>query len=290
MNENETSASNPVESKTARSSSFEKTTLDEIGFGGLTLAQGKGFRYGVDAILLAAFAAGETGGTGIRQTRRNAITEALRICDIGCGNGIVSLVLSHKIPHSTIVGIEVRESEAMRAKENVKRNHLENRIRIVQSDVQNLNSSELANPEQKVDAVVMNPPYFRKGGAIPNEASDKYIARHETTATLDDFIRVASTMLQSSGDLFMVHRPDRLIDICTAMRNHNVEPKELQMVVPRPGEAANILLVHGIRGAGPELKVLPEIPVRNLAGDYTEIIQHIYERETSADATSETGA
>lgn len=260
---------------------------DEIGFGGLRLIQGTGFRYGVDAVLLAAFAAGETGGKGTPKK-----TKPVRICDLGCGNGIVSLVLTHKIPDSRITGVEVRQSEAKRAAENAALNQLSDRFKVICSDVLDLaisnpdasteenetsskNSSVMAS---SFDAVVMNPPYFRRGGAILNAASDKYIARHETTATLEDFLRVAVQLLPKGGDLFMVHRPDRLVDICTVMRALDLEPKELQMVVPYPGERPNILLIHGIRGAGPELRVLPEICVRNAEGDYTKTIHRLYER------------
>lgn len=316
---------------------------DEIGFGGLQLTQGQGFRFGIDAILLAAFAAGETGGIGIRNTLRRADSNrrgaqfAPSICDMGCGSGIVSLILSHKIPNSTITGVEIQAEEAARAAENVARNHLTHRIRIISSDILDMKNairrtseetsqdehaekSEASispyeaeqkpeapeaqcetepNPEATVtqaeaqssvkpagriskhlfDVVVTNPPYFRRGGAIPNAATGKYIARHETTATTGDFIRVASSLLPDGGDFFMVHRPDRLVDICTAMRHHRLEPKELQMVTPHPGEPANILLIHGIKGAGPELRMLPNISVRDQDGEYTSLIHRIYERD-----------
>jgi tRNA1Val (adenine37-N6)-methyltransferase len=366
---------------------------DEIGFGGLQLIQGQGFRFGIDAILLAAFAAGETGGIGIRNALRRAdsnrrgVTRNLdadancqsawrnpdadancrtlrghsearnsteladsmgenvsmpdgyselvgtarkqshefapNICDMGCGSGIVSLILSHKIPNSTITGVEIQAEEAARAAENVARNHLTHRIRIISSDILDMKkviwrtSEETSQdehaekPEASItpyeaeqkpeapatrteaqssvklagriskylfDVVVTNPPYFRRGGAIPNAATGKYIARHETTATTEDFVRVASTLLPDGGDFFMVHRPDRLVDICAAMRHHHLEPKELQMVTPHPGEPANILLIHGIKGAGPELRLLPDIPVRDQDGEYTPLIHRIYER------------
>ena len=76
----------------------------------------------------------------------------------------------------------------------------------------------------------------------------------------------------------MVHRPDRLTDIITVMRAAGVEPKEMQLVVPAAGKAANIMLIHGIKGAGPELRMLPEIAVRNTDGTYTKNIHTYYER------------
>jgi tRNA1(Val) A37 N6-methylase TrmN6 len=63
------------------------------------------------------------------------------------------------------------------------------------------------------------------------------------------------------------------------MRRAGIEPKELQMTAPRAGEAPNIVLVHGIKGAGPELKLLPEIAVHTADGGYTPLIYRIYETD-----------
>ena len=247
----------------------ELETTDSIGFGGMKLIQGNGFLYGVDAVLLAAFTAGETDGRGMKRRR------APHILELGCGNGIVSVILSHKIPKGTLLGVEIQAEEAERARRNVKLNHLEERIQIREADVASL--SETALPE-KFNAVVTNPPYFRRGGAIPNDASAKYIARHETSADLDAFIRAAATQLDRDGELFMVHRPDRLVDICCSMRAQGLEPKELQMVMPFPETKPNILLVHGVKGGNSELRVLPPIHVRETDGRYSDLIQRIYER------------
>ena len=241
----------------------ELETMDSIGFGGMKLIQGNGFRYGVDAVLLVGFTAGETGGRGMKRRR------APRILELGCGNGIVSLILSHKIPESTMLGMEIQTKEAERARRNARINHL----------------GETALPE-KFNAVVTNPPYFRRGGAIPNDASAKYIARHETSADLDDFIRAAATQLDREGEFFMVHRPDRLVDICCSMRAQGMEPKELQLVMPFPETKPNILLIHGVKGANSELRVLPPIHVREKDGRYSDLIQRIYERNREDEGES----
>lgn len=247
----------------------ELETMDSIGFGGMKLIQGNGFRYGVDAVLLAGFTAGETGGRGMKRRK------APHILELGCGNGIVSVILSHKIPESTLLGVEIQAEEAERACRNVKLNCLDKRIQIREADVVSLGETVL---HKKFNAVVTNPPYFRRGGAIPNDASAKYIARHETSADLDAFIRAAAAQLDRDGELFMVHRPDRLVDICCSMRAQGLEPKELQMVMPFPETKPNILLVHGVKGGNSELRVLPPIHVRETDGRYSDLIQRIYER------------
>lgn len=238
--------------------------IDDTGFGGIKVIQRSGLGYGVDSVLLAAFAAGETGANGSG--------EGSRIADLGSGSGVVGFILCHKIKNSSVLGIEKRDNAVDRARRAAAMNQLEDRIQFIRADVADYHSDE------RFDAVVSNPPYFRQDAAIPSATNDKYIARHETTANIYDFARTASDMLSTGGDFWLVHRPDRLADIFQAMRDNSIEPKEMQMVAPKPGEAANIVLIHGVKNAGRELRILPEIIVHTVDGGYTDIIERLYER------------
>lgn len=246
--------------------------IDDTGFGNIRVIQNPGYGYGVDAVLLAAFAAGETGARGIRS--------GAKIADLGTDCGIVAFILTHKVRGSVLTGIEKREEAASRAAQAAVMNGLEDRVRIITADVLEIrdDNTEYEDLRQAFDAVVSNPPYFRKNAAIPSSSEDRYTARHETTADIGGFARAASYMLGTGCSLYLVHRPDRLVDIFTALRDAGLEPKELQLVVPAPGEAANIVLIHAVKGAGPELRLLPEIAVHGRDGGYTEEILRIYER------------
>lgn len=246
--------------------------IDNTGFGDIKVIQNEGLGYGVDSVLLAAFAAGETGA--------RPIAKGAKALDLGSGSGIVGFIVCHKIADTKLVGIEKRATAVARAQEAARLNGMTERISFVQADVKELLTDndiiDIANAG--FNAVVSNPPYFRQDAAIPNAEDDKYVARHETTATIYDFGRVMSRALDKGGDCYIVHRPDRLVDIFEAMRSNGIEPKELQMVVPRAGEAANIVLIHGVKDAGRELRLLPEIAVHTADGGYTELIERIYER------------
>jgi tRNA1Val (adenine37-N6)-methyltransferase len=245
--------------------------IDDTGFGNIRVIQNKGYGYGVDAVLLAAFAAGETGARGIRS--------GARIADLGTDCGIVAFILTHKVRGSVLTGIEKREEAAARASEAAVMNGLEDRVRIITADINDVSDSEeFADLREAFDAVVSNPPYFRRNSAIPSASDDRYTARHETTADIGDFARTAAFMTGNGGSFYLVHRPDRLADIFTALRENGFEPKEMQLVVPSPGEPANIVLIHAVRGAGAELRMLPELAVHTEDGGYTEDILRIYER------------
>ncbi len=245
--------------------------IENIGFGNLKLIQDSDqFCYGVDAVILADFA------NSIYQGFRSAV-------DLGTGNGIIPMILSHKNKEAVITGIEVQECAIQLARRSSALNGLDNRVTFVKGDVcdidyciEYINSS---SEDGTVDLVTCNPPYFTKGGAIPNKNAVKFIARHETTAAIEDFVKAAARLLKKNGHFFLVHRPSRLVDILYYCRKNGLEPKTLRMVVPKPSEAPNIVLVHCTKGGGKELTVMKELSVYNENGDYSSEIQKIYERE-----------
>lgn len=243
---------------------------DDTGFGGIIVIQNKGSGYGVDAVLLAAFAAGETGAKGLPKNGRRPLAAA----DLGTGCGVAAFILYHKLGGAKMTGYDINADAIDRARRACEINGLTADIEFTVTDIKDIDE------QGTFDAVITNPPYFRRtpdepGAADPDE---RYIARHETTADIADFAETGARMLKNGGHLYMVHRPDRLADIFCELRAAGIEPKELQMVVPKPGRAANIVLVHGIKGAGPELRVLPEIAVHTDEGGYTGEIMKYYER------------
>ena len=243
---------------------------DDTGFGGIRVIQNKGSGYGVDAVLLAAFAAGETGAKGLT----GCCAVPLRIADLGTGCGVAAFILHHKLGGAVLTGYDINANAIDRAQRACIMNGLSGDVNFVCSDIKNIETSE------DFDAVITNPPYFRRtpdepGAADPDE---RYIARHETTADISDFTAVSSQMLREGGHLYMVHRPDRLVDIFSGMRAAGIEPKDMQLVVPKADKAANIVLIHGIKGAGSELRMLPHITIHTADGGYTDELLKYYER------------
>ena len=217
-----------------------------------------GFSYGVDAVLLSHFS--------------NALNSDA-VLDLGSGNGIVPLIVNAKYNPKSILGIELQLEAYLLAEENAKENGLSDKIKFVCGDV--INIRDLVAFES-VNLVTCNPPYFERGRGVVSEEDAKHIARHETSACLEDFISAAAWALKKNGRFVMVHRPSRLGDIIEYSRKHGLEPKRLQMVVPYPGETPNIMLIECIKGAGKELKVLPELAVRNADRCYSAELNEIY--------------
>lgn len=238
--------------------------IDETGFGGLRLIQDReGFRYGIDAVLAAGFAGEFAGGC------RNA-------ADLGCGNGIIPLILSHKAPKTAITGFEIQEEAAEMARRSVQLNGLQDRISICRADVAQL--PEDRTLQEQFDLVVTNPPYVPGNGGIVSSNPKLHTARQETTADAEGFIRAAAWLLKERGHFCMIHRPYRLVDLFGWCRQYRLEPKDLQLVAPKRGEAPNLVLIHCIKGAGREMRIRKQLEVYEENGLYTSSIMEIYER------------
>ena len=198
-------------------------TLDDLGIKGIHVIQKKeGFRFGVDAVLLANFA----------KVKKNA-----SVIDLCTGTGIVPFILAGKTNAKNITGIEIQEEFVEMAERSVEFNKLEERVNFINGDLKNL---ALLKKLPKVDVLTVNPPYKLQNSGIINLNDKNAIARHEICCTLEDVIIASRILLKDNGRMYMVHRPDRLVDIVTLMRKHKIEPKRIRMVHPSAGKAPNI--------------------------------------------------
>ena len=202
------------------------------------------FRFSLDSILLGQF------------VTINKKFE--KILDIGCGNAPIPLVLSTRTK-GFITGVELQEEATLLARETVQINHLENQISIVNSDIRQY---EKKLETDTYDVITCNPPFFKvKESSHLNESSYKSFARHELTLTIEDICRISKKLLKNGGYLALVHRPERFMDIITVMRKNNIEPKRVQLVYPKHGKEANILLVEGTKNGKVGLKFLDPLYV-----------------------------
>lgn len=238
---------------------MENRTLDDLQNGYFIYQYDGGFRFGIDAVLLADFAA----------------VKAKRALDLCTGTGIIPILLAAKTDIEHIDAVEIQHEVAELAKQSVDYNGLGDRISIIEGDLKD--APEMLG-KNRYDVVTVNPPYMKHGGGIVSDGDMKAISRHEIKCTLDDVIRVSAELLTARGRLFMVHRPSRLVDLFCGMRQYGIEPKLMRAVHPYAGKEMNLVLVMGIKSARPELKVLPPLYVYNDDGSYTKEIDEIYGR------------
>lgn len=239
---------------------LENERIDDLEFKGLKIIQNKdGFCFGIDSILLSDFA--------------KEIKKGSKVIDLGTGTGIIGILLCMKTELSKIIGVEIQKEVYDMAKRSIKLNNLENKFEIINENIKNL---ENIIETGTFDAVVTNPPYKKIGTGLTNENEKKLISRHEITANLEDFIKVSSKMLKDKGTLYMVHRPDRMVDIIELLRKYKLEPKRIKFVYPNANKDANLILLKAVKNANPFLKIEKPLYVYNQNGEYTDEILKIY--------------
>lgn len=216
------------------------------------------FAFSLDAVLLAKFI--------------NVPFQKGKIVDLCSGNGIVPLLLSTRTKAS-IEGVEIQERLYDMACRSVGYNQLSEQIKMIHGDLKDIAKTI---GYSKYDVVTCNPPYFPTPSHEEINKNEHYaIARHEIMCTLEDVVRVSSQLLRQGGKAAFVHRPGRLMDILSLMRQYRIEPKRLQFVYPKTVKEANTILIEGIKDGSPDLKVLPPLVVYNEQNEYNPEIRRI---------------
>ncbi|MEG0021744.1 MAG: tRNA1(Val) (adenine(37)-N6)-methyltransferase [Bacilli bacterium] len=233
-----------------------------LGYNNLYIMQDENmFNFSLDSVLLPNFV-----------TINKRVT---KIMDIGCGNAPIPLILS-TFSNAKIYGVEIQKEVADLAKESVKINNLENRIEIINKDI-NEYYKELESDQ--FDIITCNPPYFKYNENSKLNISDyKKIARHEIMLDLNKLFIISKKLLKNNGKIAIVHRPERLSDIILEMKANNIEPKKIRFVHPREDEDANILLIEGTKNGKPGIKILPPIYSHEKDGNYTKQISKYFEK------------
>jgi len=234
-------------------------TLDDLQLKGIQLIQKKdSFRFGVDAVLLANFA---------------KIKRRFKVIDLCSGTGIIPFIIAGKTDAEKITGIEIQENMVEMAKRTVELNNLEERVDFINLDLKDVNY--LSNLE-KADVVTVNPPYKLKNSGLISMNDKNAIARHEICCTIEDVIVAAKAVLKHNGRIYIIHRPDRLVDIFCSMRKHKIEPRQIRMIHPNYTKAPTMLLIEGQNNGGKFLKWLPPLYIYDPDGNYTLEINEIY--------------
>lgn len=197
-----------------------------------------GFRFSVDAVILSDF---------FSPTKKG------KILDIGCGNGIIPILLYSKGKGEEITGVEIQEENCELALKNVKLNNLEEYIKIENDDVKEYPKGNT------FDYIISNPPYMEVDGKKQNILSCKSIARHELTLNLYDLIRNAKRLLKPVGSITLVHRSYRFTDISRILEDCGFSLKRVRFVYYSKDRNSNLVLVEAFKGKKCKLEIEPPL-------------------------------
>lgn len=237
---------------------LEDEVVDDLQIRNCKIIQKKcGFKFGIDAVLLANFV----------KSKKNA-----KVVDMGTGTGIIPILMNAKSDVRKIYAIEIQEKIADMARRSVQMNSYEDKI-----EVMNINLKDATKHIEKntVDIITSNPPYMPADKLLSTNDM-MMISRNEIYCTIADIMEVVGKLLKSNGKMYMVHRPSRLADIFVESRKNNLEPKIMQMIHPSAKKPSNMVLLQFTKNAKPEIKILEPLYVHNEDGSYTQEIEKIY--------------
>ena len=214
----------------------------------------KGYRYSVDALLLAAFLKDYAPGKNIYE--------------IGIGSGVITLLLGKRFPHHRYGGIEIQEDLYHLAKENFKLNGLE--VALELGDVRKKADRDV------YDIILSNPPFYLTDEGMKSPLEEVAVARHEIECRLADVISYSRKALKRGGDLYLIYPTSRLTDVLSEMREGGIAPYTLKFIHPRKDKDANLFLIMGRKGYKGKAAVGSPFILYDEEGNYSEMANRMF--------------
>ena len=213
-----------------------------------------GYRAGLDAVMLAA-----------------AIpTGCANVLDVGAGVGTAGICLARRDPKVRLTLLEKEPVLSRIASQNVQRNGLTDRVRVVECDV-GLSQVELDAAGLKVesfDHVMANPPFHaqEKGTLAPDQL--KASASAMPSDGLVFWARFMARMTQPGGRATLIHKTEALTCVLAALDRRFGALKILPLH-PRDGAGANRIIIQGTKGSRAVPVLLPGLVLHRSGNAFT---------------------
>lgn len=221
----------------------------------------KGYRAGIDAVLLAASVPARKGE---------------RVLEAGAGVGVVSLCLASRVPGLEVCGLELQDDLVRLARENARRNSLQTNVTFMEGDigspVRDLVIQGLA--PQSFDHVFANPPYYDPSAHSASPDAGKAQSHLTLGSDIADWVRFACTMVKPKGTVTFVHRADALASLLSALQGR-IGGIEIFPLWPAIGKPASRIILRGVRGSNAPLTLRPGLVLHAPDGHFSESAENI---------------
>lgn len=216
------------------------------------------FRVSTDSMVLADFC---------------RIKPGSRVLDLGCGCGTLGLLLLGADGTLQLCGIELQEAAARQAQENAEENGFSDRMHIVCGDLRQAHTQIVPG---NFDCVISNPPYYPPESGYLHAQDSLSAARSELCCPFDALCAAAARALRWGGRFFLVHKPERLVDLLTGLRTARLEPKRIRFVRHRAESGVNLVLIEARLGGKPGLQYEPDLILYAQTGELSAEGRRIY--------------
>ncbi len=183
--------------------------------------------------------------------------------EIGCGCGVISILLTKKVKFKKIYAIELQPKMAELARRNVKLNGVEDKIEIINDDIL---LYDRYFKKGEFDVVFSNPPYMLSSGD-KNASEVRNIARHDFALPLEKFCQISSALLKEGGRLYVVYTATRSAELIYNLKKERLEPKKMFFTQNGKGKI-KLIVIEAVKGGHQGIKVLPELVTNEKTGEY----------------------
>ena len=229
-----------------------ESTTDTLLNGQVKLKQpARGYRVGLDPVLLAAAVAAENGET---------------IADFGTGVGAAALCLTSRDASVRVTGFEISDATATFARENVVTNRVEDRVAIKCLDI--LDRRQL--PEAEFDQLLSNPPFYLEGQGTRSPSAGRERAMRLDADGIAMWVRAGAKVLRQGGYATFIFPADRLEVLLGAM-TPRFGGTLIFPLWKQAGGPAKRVIVQGRKGSGAPTQLSPGMALHNVDGSFTEV-------------------
>ena len=190
------------------------------------------YSFGVDSIILGDFA----------KMKKDKVA-----LDIGAGSGVLSFLTNSLYELKKVYAVEIQKTKADLLRENIALNNIDN-IGLINDDLKKIDFKE-----NSLDYIITNPPYYKITDNIGNKEEEFLISRQEKYLNLEDIFAFANKTLKDKGKLFMIHKPERMVEIFN--KSGNLKPKRVRFVESRVYEKPQFILIEFVKNARDGLKI-----------------------------------
>ena len=230
---------------------MEKFSVDDVHQLNISQPE-KGYRFSLDSLILAAH---------IRPKGNEAVM------DLGCGCGIISLLLARRYPDLKITGIEIQEELFDFARKNILANGFEKTIHVLHKDIRTLQWNRTGTG---IDIIVSNPPYKEIGTGRINPDPQKAMARHETALSIDALVECSSRLIRDQGLFFVIFPFDRLQDLSEALARHHFYPELMRPIHIKPGTKARRIIVRAVKNSSSQCSLCSPLCIYTPENKFTK--------------------
>lgn len=195
-------------------------------------------KVGVDGVLIGAWAS----------------CKGSRMLDVGCGCGLISLMLAQRNKNAIVAGIDIDCPSVKEAETNVNNSDWSDRIIILKRSFDEFVLACINN-KNNFDLIVSNPPFYDCGLVSPT--TPRELSRHQATLSPILLIKEGVKILENGGKLALIAPSDMDTQLINEADCSDLLVHRICYVRNHPHAQEKRVMIEFVKGTKPDLKKNP---------------------------------